>query len=112
MEKNLFIKTHGFPSKQKYSEDGNLWIKCLQYESIYYLNEELVDYGSGKSMFGASGLSANTKKMHKGVLKNIKDAYLYGLINKMDLYFFSFFEILKYIRRVFLLKINNSNQVN
>lgn len=100
MKKSLFNQAGGFPKNQKYSEDSNLWIKCLQFQRIFYIREELVNYGNGKGMFGDTGLSANMKEMHNGVIKNMKDTYHMGMINRLSLYFFLFYENIKYLRRI------------
>lgn len=106
LEKSIFEKCEGFPEKQKYAEDGNLWIKCLQLCKIYYIREELVNYGNGKEMFGSVGLSSNIKEMHLGVLKNIHDAYSLRLINAIFFFLFTNLEKIKYLRRVVITKLN------
>ena len=94
-----------FDESQKYAEEGNYFIRICNQFNCYLLNESLVVTGGGKAHFGASGLSGNIKEMEKGELKNMKYAYGLGIINIVEYYLLVMFSLLKYLRRVLIVKI-------
>lgn len=94
-----------FDESQKYAEEGNYFIRICNKYNCYLLNESLVITGGGKAHFGASGLSGNIKEMEKGELKNMKYAYNLGIINILEYYLLVMFSLLKYLRRVLIVKI-------
>lgn len=93
-----------FDESQKYAEEGNYFIRIAQKYNCFLLNESLVITGGGKAHFGHSGLSGNLKEMEKGELKNIKDALNLKIINTLEFYCLSCFSILKYLRRIVIIK--------
>lgn len=100
------ISTIGiFDETQKYAEEGNYFIRIAQKYNCYLLNESLVLTGGGKAHFGHSGLSANLKEMEKGELKNIKLALKLNVINSVEYVFVVAFSLLKYIRRLLIVKL-------
>ncbi|WP_394675137.1 glycosyltransferase family 2 protein [uncultured Chryseobacterium sp.] len=93
-----------FDEDQRYAEEGNYFMRVAKKFNCYFLNQNLIFFGDGKAGFGESGLSANLKEMEKGELKNLKFAYEKGWINSF-LYFITVcFSIIKYIRRILIVK--------
>jgi hypothetical protein len=88
----------------RYAEEGNYFFKiCVNY-NYYHLPIELVNYGSGKTGFGISGLSANLKKMYEGNVKNINDIKKDAIISNEFYAFLRLFYWIKYIRRILITK--------
>ncbi|MBL0738864.1 glycosyltransferase [Flavobacterium sp. GN10] len=102
---DIVSKIGYFDEKQRYAEEGNYFIRIAKEYNCYLLNESLVMTGSGKSHYGDSGLSGNLKEMEKGELKNIKDALNFKIINKIEYLFLVCFSILKFIRRILIVKL-------
>ena len=61
--------------------------------------------GGGKAHFGESGLSGNIWEMEKGELKNINMAFNIGIINYVEKALLTGFSLLKYFRRVLIVKM-------
>lgn len=93
-----------FDEKKKYSEDANYFIKIAHKKSCYLLNESLTITSGSKAYFGQKGLSSNLWRMQKGELSNIHDAWKNSIINYFEYCFIYLFVMLKYIRRVWLVK--------
>lgn len=93
-----------FDESQRYAEEGNFWIRFCKDNKCVLLNESLVLTGDGKPHFGHSGLSSNLKEMEKGELKNLKLAYQLEIVNMPEYLFLKAFSLLKYIRRVVIVK--------
>ncbi|MGE9313495.1 glycosyltransferase family 2 protein [Niabella sp. CJ426] len=93
-----------FDERLKYAEEGNYFIRIASKFNCYLLNESLVITGGGKAHFGESGLSGNIKEMEKGELRNIRYAYESKLINLIEYLFVVTFSLLKYFRRVLIVK--------
>lgn len=93
-----------FDESQRYAEEGNYFIRIVQKYNCYLLNESLVLTGGGKAHFGHSGLSGNMKEMEKGELKNIRDSLALEIINIFEYLLLVVFSILKYFRRVIVVK--------
>ncbi len=94
-----------FDETQRYAEEGNYFLRIGQFFNCYLLKESLVITGNGKAHFGESGLSSNLLGMEKGELKNIKFAYNNSIINFIEYIIFTFYSILKFIRRLFIVKV-------
>lgn len=94
-----------FDETQKYAEEGNYFIRIAQKYNCFLLNESLVITDGGKPHFGHSGLSGNLKEMEKGELKNLKDAFGLKIINSFEYFFLVFFSLLKFIRRIVIVKL-------
>jgi len=107
--KSIIFDIGFFDESQKYAEEGNYFIRIAQKYNCFLLNESLVITGGGKAHFGHSGLSANLKEMEIGELKNLNDALRLKIINTLEFYCLSFFSILKYIRRLIIIKLKNLN---
>lgn len=105
MRKEIIEKIGFFDENQRYAEEGNYFMRIAFKYKCVLLNESLLIFGDGKRGFGTSGLSANIKEMEKGELKNLKYArkhlninfFLYGIAVS--------FSILKYLRRIVIVKI-------
>jgi len=93
-----------FDERLKYAEEGNYFIRIASKFNCYLLNESLVITGGGKAHFGESGLSGNIKEMEKGELRNMRYAYDSKLINLIEYLFVVTFSLLKYFRRVLIVK--------
>ncbi|MEN5058248.1 glycosyltransferase family 2 protein [Sphingobacterium kitahiroshimense] len=96
-----------FDETQRYAEEGNYFIRIADKYTCYLLNESLVITGGRKHHFGESGLSSNLWAMEKGELKNIRLAYSMDIIDVAKYGLFSLFSILKYIRRVWIVKVRS-----
>jgi len=104
--KKSITETVGFfDEKQRYAEEGIYFIRIAQSFNCYLLNESLAFTGGGKNHFGDSGLSGNLKEMEKGELKNLKDALHEKMINYAEYSALVFFSVLKYLRRVIIVKL-------
>lgn len=91
-----------FPEDQRYAEEGNFFMRFSNEFDCILINESYLNFGSGKSGFGESGLSANLREMQKGELKNIKFAKNQGYISYL-IYMLAFiFSNIKYVRRIIL----------
>ncbi|MEP6803975.1 MAG: glycosyltransferase family 2 protein [Flavobacterium sp.] len=101
----IISKIGYFDEKQRYAEEGNYFIRIARQFNCYLLNESLVRTGGGKAHYGHSGLSGNLKEMEKGELKNIKDAFNLNIINYFEYLFLVSFSILKFIRRMLIVKL-------
>lgn len=93
-----------FDEQQRYAEEGNFFIRISHKYNCFLLNESLVLTGHGKAHFGQSGLSGNLKEMEKGELKNMREALKMRIINPAEYVILCSFSILKYIRRILLVK--------
>lgn len=91
-----------FDISRSYCEDIQLWMKVAHKYGVYYMYESLEYFGDGKPSFGHSGLSANLKKMHKGMNDNLREAHKLGYINFFTFISLLVWEFLKYIRRIAL----------
>lgn len=105
MKREIVDKVGYFDENQKYAEEGNYFFRVSKDFKCFFLNQELIVFGDGKSGFGESGLSANLKEMEKGELKNLKFAYENKWIG-FGLYFVTVcFSLLKYLRRIVIVKL-------
>lgn len=103
MKKDIVNKIGYFDVNQSYAEDGNFILRAIANFDCYYSPVQMVYYGNGKRGFGESGLSGNTKAMHLGELKNIKDMLSLGYISRSYSIFASLFCWAKYFRRLLIL---------
>ncbi|MEO7975780.1 glycosyltransferase family A protein [Flavobacterium sp.] len=103
-KKKIISDVGYFDETQKYAEEGNYFIRIAQKYNCFLLNESLVITGDGKAHFGHSGLSGNLKEMEKGELKNLKDALNLKIINNFEYSCLVAFSILKYFRRIVIVK--------
>lgn len=104
-KREIIDKIGYFDESQRYAEEGNYFIRiCNQYK-CFLLNESLAITGGEKPHFGFSGLSGNLKGMELGELKNLKDAHHMKIINKFEYLLLVLFSILKYFRRILIVKL-------
>ena len=103
-KREVFDTVGFFDESQKYAEEGNYFMRIAKQYKCVLLNEQLINYGEGKGGFGVSGLSANLKEMEKGELKNLKYAYKKNFISLTIYLIAILYSILKYIRRIFIVK--------
>jgi glycosyltransferase involved in cell wall biosynthesis len=88
-----------FPSNQRHAEEGDFFNRIVAKYQCVLLKEVLVDYGSGKHGFGASGLSANLVAMEKGELQNILRTYHRGECGFVLISIAVSYSLVKFIRR-------------
>ena len=105
MKKKIYDEIGGFDEKQKYAEDGNYFLKIAANYNLYYLPEQLIDFGFGKRGFGETGLSSNLKEMYAGNVKNLNEIRDAGYINTLFYMMMRIFFGLKYCRRIFITKV-------
>jgi glycosyltransferase involved in cell wall biosynthesis len=103
-KKEVFESVGFFDETQKYAEEGNYFMRVAKLFKCILLNEQLVLYGQGKFGFGVSGLSANLREMEIGELKNLKFAYKQNYISLFTFLFAVAYSILKYFRRILIVK--------
>lgn len=100
LKRKVFEYVGYFDENQKYAEEGNYFIRIAEKFNCFFCNMKVINYGDGKSGFGASGLSANLKEMHRGFIKNLKFAYSNNLISFGQYILARIVEQLKYARRI------------
>lgn len=105
MKRKVFEEIGFFDENQKYDEEGNYFIRIANRFNCYFCNMKVINYGDGKSGFGASGLSANLKEMHNGFNKNLKFAYENQLIGSSKYFLARVFEFAKYLRRILIVRL-------
>ena len=98
-KRDIFEKIGGYDENQRYAEDGNFFMKIAANYNYYYDPRQVVVYGDGKEGFGESGLSANIKEMHRGLVKNFIEMHQLGYISKIYLILAILIEEIKYARR-------------
>lgn len=104
-KKEVFSKIGYFNESQRYAEEGNYFMRVAKEFNCFFLNENLIIFGDGKAGFGESGLSANLKEMEKGELQNLKFVYNQGWISPILYALTVCFSLLKYFRRVLIVKL-------
>jgi glycosyltransferase involved in cell wall biosynthesis len=97
-----------FDETQHYAEEGNYFMRVAKKYQCVLLNERLIEYGTGVAGFNNQGLSGNLKEMEKGELKNLKYAHANGYINLFEYVAAVGFSIVKYFRRVLIVKLRSS----
>ena len=105
MKRKVFEEIGYFDESQKYAEEGNYFIRIANRFNCYFCNMKVINYGDGKSGFGASGLSANLKEMHRGFNKNLKFAYENQLISSRQYILARILESIKYVRRIVIVRM-------
>lgn len=94
-----------FDENQNYSEDANYFIKIANKKECYLLNESLViTGGGGVTEFEKRGLSSNLWAMQKGEFINLNYALKSKIVNVFEYFLLFIFNLLKYTRRVLLVK--------
>ena len=102
MKKSILDEIGYFDENQRYAEDLNYFIRVASKFNCYFCNLIVINYGDGKAGFGDSGLSANLKEMHRGIIKNLNFSYESGLISFFQFLAARIVSELKYIRRVII----------
>lgn len=105
MKKEIVDKVGFFDESQRYAEEGNYFFRVSQNYKCYFINENLIVFGDGKSGFGESGLSSNLVEMQKGELKNLKFAYKNKWISPLLYMVVVSFSILKFLRRLIIVAL-------
>ena len=102
IKKEVLLKSKLYDETRTHAEDGDLWLRLLQYCNLFVLNEDLVYTGGGKRNFGESGLSANIPKMFQGEVLALKGAVRRKQINIMEYVVFYFLLRIKSYRRILI----------
>lgn len=102
MKKSVLDEIGYFDENQRYAEEGNYFIRVASKFNCYFCNLKVINYGDGKAGFGDSGLSANLKEMHHGIIKNLNFSYKSGLISFSQFIAARIVSELKYIRRIII----------
>lgn len=106
INKEILIKTNLYDEARTHAEDGDLWLRIVQFCDLYVLNNNLVYTGGGKRSFGESGLSANMPKMYQGEILALKGAKKRKQISFLEYFGFYLWITLKYYRRILIVKIS------
>mgnify|MGYP000739671567 CR=1 FL=1 len=85
-----------------HAEEGLFFYNIAYKHTCILIDECYLDFGSGKQMFGESGLSGNLVAMEKGELFNYLDIYKRGMISTLRFCFLYAFSIVKFFRRYFI----------
>lgn len=104
-KKELIEKAGYYDENQKYTEDGNLWLRFSKIGKMAILNENYAIAGDLKPLYGHSGLSGNLKEMYKGEIKNLQDIYSLNYLNFFQLAIYYFYTSLKYYRRLVIVAL-------
>ena len=96
-----------FNSGMRHAEEGFFFNWIVKDFNAYFLNKKVSQSILHKQRFGESGLSGNLKEMEKGELFNIKYAYKHFSVSLPFYCFAICFSILKYLRRVIIVKLRN-----
>lgn len=94
-----------FNEKQKYSEDYRSWLLIAYNYKTALIHPELAFSIENKIAYGGSGLASKLKEMEKGELSNFKILFDLGYINLVTYLKCSCVSLLKYFKRVFVIKI-------
>lgn len=105
VKKDTLVEFGNFDTSRSYCEDIQLWMKIANKYKAFYLYDSLEFFGDGKPSFGFSGLSANLKKMHEGMVLNVKEAYKEKYIGLLTYVVLLEWEQVKYFRRILLTKM-------
>lgn len=107
IKKSVLSTVGYFEEEKRYMEDYEYFFRiCIHYEAIL-INESLAVCGEGKPTFGYSGLSANLKEMEKGELDFLRKTWKNGHINFYKYVIITFYSLMKYCRRNFIVKCRN-----
>lgn len=102
-DKTIFKNKEYFPINMTHAEEGLFFLALSKLSGLYYVSESLVICDGGKPVFGYSGLSANIKAMHYGVVQMMKKATERQYINRFQLFFLIIYENIKYLRRILII---------
>lgn len=105
LKRSIYESGIQFSSGMRYAEEGFFfnWI-ANEYNACFY-NKKVSQSILHKHRYGESGLSGNLREMEKGELSNIQYAYDHFGISPFFYIFAKFFSIIKYIRRILIVKI-------
>lgn len=92
-----------FSSSLRYAEDYEFWLRIASQRKLIHLAN--IPLGLlYKAEYGSGGLSSHMSKMQYGVMKVYYEVYKWNRISFAALLFFELFSILKFVRRLFILK--------
>lgn len=96
VRKNVLEDVGLFNTKQRYSEDYNLWLRILYKYNGIIINKSLVIWNKTED-----SLSSNLWAMEKGELNNYIELFKEKKINIIDFLGAISYSLLKYIRRIY-----------
>lgn len=102
ISKKAFLEAGGFNPEMRHAEDYAFWTELLFQQKGFLIDYIGASNLHNKKIFGEKGLSADLKKMHRGILSTYKTLYskrkiAYSLLIKLLIW-----ERIKYLRRVIL----------
>jgi hypothetical protein len=106
--KKKILDTVGyFDDNQKYAEEGNFFMRIVYHGfGCFLINEKLSFFGlNDKAGFGDGGLSGNLKEMQRGEVMNHDYALKHLKVSKKIYYLARLFSIIKYTRRLIIVKL-------
>ncbi|MBZ9664912.1 glycosyltransferase [Pseudomonas sp. LMG 31766] len=98
-----------FAYGERYCEDYRLWLHVCFFSGECYLFERVLAY-MYKAPYGAAGLSGRLWEMEKGEVASYWSIYRGGGINILSMGFWVGLSIVKFIRRVFLVRFRRRAQ--
>lgn len=115
VKKDVILQVGGFPEDQRYMEDALVFTRIARNYNSYITNDFLVN--TYKNSYGESGLSKNIYDMERYELLNFKKLKEENKYNNIKISFplylaAVFFSILKYIKRIFILKYRSYSIFN
>lgn len=99
-----------FDSSMKGSEEFLFYNHILKDFKCYFLNKKVSQSILHKFRFGECGLSGNLKEMEKGELFALKDAYKNLGVPFLIYFLAKLFSLLKYFRRVMIVKFRKNKK--
>ena len=94
-----------FKPGMRYAEEGYFFYTIVAKYPCAYINTKITRSILQKEKYGDGGLSGNLSEMEKGELQNLKYAYKKLNISLFSYYFYILLSLLKYIRRLVIVKL-------
>lgn len=104
VQKKILFNAGLYDEIRSHAEDGDLWLRIVDFCDLYVLNKNLVFTGHGKRTFGESGLSANMPKMYEGEILALSSARKRKQLNFLEFIFFYLWLSIKYFRRMIIVR--------
>jgi glycosyltransferase involved in cell wall biosynthesis len=102
VKKSVLMSVGLYDENMKYAEDGDLYLRIATSFQYFVVQEQFAIYGSGKRMFGVSGLSGNLSGMLKGNIQVLNHGLHNKNISSLEYCVFYVWNMIKYIRRLVL----------
>lgn len=106
VRRDSLLRVGLYDEAMTHSEDADLWVRlCYLEGEFYYHPDSTVTTGAGKHNFGATGLSANIKKMEAGACFMLKKTYHAKAISLPFYLFLLLYFKIKYVRRLLIVAL-------